>query len=125
MNKPNWKGWALMGALVLAGCGEGPPPPPTASGDDQELSEEEQRLQTGRRQSRTCVGCHGPEGVSRVSSYPSLAGRPQEYLAEQLRAYRAGEKDNPMMSSVARNLSDEAIEALSHYYASLPTPEDS
>ncbi|WP_341936617.1 c-type cytochrome [Marinimicrobium sp. C2-29] len=112
---------ALLSMLILAACGEGPSSDYTQSPDD--LTEEQQRLQTGKRQSRSCMGCHGPEGISRVDSYPSLAGRSQAYLEEQLKAFRSGERDNPMMGSVARNLSDEAIAALSHYYASLPGPE--
>lgn len=108
-------------ALTLTSCGEGPSGDYAVSPDD--LTEEQQRLQTGKRQSRSCMGCHGPEGISRVASYPSLAGRSQAYLEEQLKAFRSGERDNPMMGSIARNLSDEAIDALSHYYASLPGPE--
>lgn len=110
--------------LILAGCGEGPPTP-TAPPVQDELSDEEQLIQTGRRQSRSCMGCHGPEGISRVSSYPSLAGRSQEQLQSKLEDYRSGDIENPMMNSIARNLSDEAIVALSHYYASLPGPEES
>jgi len=121
-------GFLGFAGLGLVGCGESPSEPVTAQApaeEEAELSEEEQRIQDGRRQARTCVGCHGPEGISRVSSYPSLAGRSQEHLQSKLEGYRSGEIDNPMMSSIARNLSDEAIVALSHYYASLPGPEDS
>jgi len=116
-----------VAGLVLVGCGESPSEPGAAQAPEEEaeLSEEEQRVQDGRRQARTCVGCHGPEGISRVSSYPSLAGSSQEHLQSKLEDYRSGEIDNPMMSSIARNLSDEAIVALSYYYASLPGPEDS
>lgn len=114
---------ALLSMLILASCGEGPSDDYAQSPDD--MTEEQQRLQTGKRQARSCMGCHGPEGISRVDSYPSLAGRSQEYLEEQLEAFRSGERDNPMMNSIARNLSDEAVEALSHYYASLPGPEES
>lgn len=113
---------ALLLMLILASCGEGPSGEYAASPDD--LTEEQQRLQTGKRQARSCMGCHGPEGISRVDSYPSLAGRSQAYLEEQLEAFRSGERDNPMMNSIARNLNDEAVEALSHYYASLPGPEE-
>lgn len=112
----------LVALLGLSACGNGPEGPGEHA---EELTEQEQLHQEGRRQSRSCMGCHGPEGISRVSSYPSLAGLSQEYLASELRAYRDGEREDPMMSSVARNLSDDAIEALSHYYASLPGPEES
>ena len=87
------------------------------------MSPEELQLQRGKRQSRQCAGCHGPEGISRVDSYPSLAGRSEDYLQRQLKAFRSGERRNPMMGSIATNLSDEAIETLAHYYASLPGPE--
>lgn len=111
----------LLGSLVgLSACSDSTETTETAG---EPLSETERLVQEGRRQSRSCVGCHGPEGISRVSSYPSLAGRSQEYLAEQLEAFRSGERENPMMTSIARNLSDEAILALSHYYASLPGQE--
>lgn len=107
-------GWALMA------CSDG-----ESGGSAQaSLSPEEQRIAEGKRVARMCVGCHGPEGVSRVASYPSIAGLPQDYLEEQLHAFRSGERDNPMMSSVARNLSDEAIDSLSHYFASLPGAGD-
>lgn len=111
---------STMAALVA--CGEsGPGPGGSAQAS---LTLEQQTIEQGKRVARMCVGCHGPEGISRVSSYPSIAGLPQTYLEEQLHAFRSGERDNPMMSSVARNLSDETIESLSHYFASLPGASD-
>ena len=99
-------GWALMA------CSDG-----ESGGSAQaSVSPEQQRIAEGKRVARMCVGCHGPEGISRVASYPSIAGLPH--------AFRSGERDNPMMSSVARNLSDEAIDSLSHYFASLPGAGD-
>jgi len=88
------------------------------------MSPEELELQRGKRQARQCAGCHGPKGISRVNSYPSLAGRPEDYLQQQLKAFRSGERRNPMMNSIATNLSDEAMAALARYYASLPGPEE-
>ncbi len=107
---------------VLVACGDSGPGP--GGGAEASLTPEQQTIEQGKRVARMCVGCHGPEGISRVSSYPSIAGLPQAYLEEQLHAFRSGERDNPMMSSVARNLSDEAIESLSLYFASLPGAGD-
>lgn len=107
-------GFGLL--LTLLACSDQMPSTATA------LSQEEQRVQTGSQTARMCVGCHGPKGISRVASYPSIAGRPQAYLAEQLRAFRDGTRENPMMSSIAKSMDDEDILALSYYFASLPAP---
>lgn len=88
------------------------------------LTETEALIAAGKQKSRSCMGCHGPQGISRVASYPSLAGQSQEYLQRQLEAFKSGARENPMMSSIARNLSDADILALSHYYASLPGPAE-
>ncbi|UZJ45833.1 cytochrome c [Marinimicrobium sp. C6131] len=123
LNNLPWR--LLKGALLLSigsglmACSDSEP-----GGAQASLSPEQQRIAEGKRVARMCVGCHGPEGISRVASYPSIAGLPQDYLEEQLHAFRSGERDNPMMSSVARNLSDEAIDSLSHYFASLPGAGD-
>lgn len=106
-------------SLLLAACSDGIDPGPTQAN----MSPEQLQLQRGQRQARQCAGCHGPKGISRVESYPSLAGRSEKYLQRQLKDFRSGERRNPMMSSIATNLSDEAIAALAHYYASLPGPE--
>lgn len=84
------------------------------------LSNADQLIQAGGQKARMCAGCHGPKGISRVASYPSIAGLPEAYITEQLQAFRTGQRQNPMMGSVAQNLSDEDIHALSHYFASLP-----
>jgi len=106
-------------AALLSACSDGIDPGPSQA----EMSPEELQLQRGKRQSRQCAGCHGPKGISRVNSYPSLAGRSEDYLKRQLKAFRSGERANPMMGSIATNLSDEAIANLAYYYASLPGPE--
>lgn len=110
---------ALVLSVFLLGCGPEPEAPNTAS-----LTEAEALIEAGKQKSRSCMGCHGPEGISRVASYPSLAGQSQEYLQQQLEAFRSGARDNPMMSSIARNLSEADMLALSHYYASLFGPAE-
>ncbi len=107
----------LAAGLLLVACGDSGEP-----SAQEPLSESEQLLRDGQRQARMCLGCHGPRGVSRVASYPSLAGLSEDYLAEQLRAYRSQERSDPTMTSIARSLSDDDIAALSHYYASQPAP---
>lgn len=98
-------------SIVSIGCAEKPP----AAAEPQDAAAT--LLAQGHQKSRMCLGCHGPKGISRVASYPSLAGRPAEYLTAQLTAFREGTRENPMMSSIARNLNDEDILALAAYYA--------
>jgi cytochrome c553 len=83
-------------------------------------SDTDSLLNQGKQKSRMCMSCHGPNGISRVVSYPSLAGQPESYIAGQLEAFRSGVRENPMMSSIAKSLADDDIAALARYYSSLP-----
>lgn len=37
---------------------------------------------------QTCFGCHGPGGVSRIPTRPSIAGQKVDYVARQLAAFK-------------------------------------
>jgi cytochrome c553 len=67
-----------------------------------------------------CQACHGPGGISRNPRVPNLAGQQLDYLAAQLRAFKAGTRTNPLMQAVAAQLSDEQINALAQYWRSQP-----
>lgn len=73
----------------------------------------------GKAKSVTCVACHGPEGISSNPMWPNLAGQQEQYLAKQLRDFRAGTRKDPVMGPMAMPLSDEDIDNLAAYYASL------
>ena len=73
----------------------------------------------GRAKAAACAVCHGAAGLSQVPDAPHLAGQPEVYLAEQLRAYRAGRRVHPVMSVVAKGLGDEDIADLAAWYASI------
>jgi len=73
----------------------------------------------GKAKSATCAGCHGPEGISMNDLWPNLAGQKEGYLVAQLKAFKSGERTNPMMSPMAAPLSDEDIADLAAYFASL------
>lgn len=69
-----------------------------------------------------CAGCHSPNGAGIPSRYPRLAGQHPEYVAMQLKAFRAGERTNDannMMRAVAARLSDKEIAALAEYLSGL------
>lgn len=69
--------------------------------------------------SATCAVCHGAQGVSSLPNAPNLASRPEIYLAEQLKNYRSGKRTHEVMSVIAKPLTDQEIESLSAWYASL------
>jgi cytochrome c553 len=73
----------------------------------------------GKAKSATCAGCHGAEGVSANPLWPNLAGQKEAYLVKQLKAFRDGTRSDPMMSPMAKPLSDADIENLAAYYSGL------
>lgn len=74
----------------------------------------------GKAKSSTCVACHGASGVSNNPMYPNLAGQKEQYLAKQLKAFRDGQRQDPVMTAMAKPLSDADIDNLAAYYAGQP-----
>jgi len=74
-------------------------------------------VEAGREASQACAACHGADGNSNNPAFPSIAGQPAGYLADQLTAYREGDRENAIMSGQAANLSDEQIRDLAAFYA--------
>jgi cytochrome c553 len=72
---------------------------------------------------QSCAACHGENGIAPAEQWPNLAGQKQGYLARQIKAFRDGQRENPLMLPLVQNLSDEQITQLADYYASLPAPE--
>lgn len=68
-----------------------------------------------------CGTCHGPTGNSVQPKFPRLAGQNPNYLAAQLKAFRAQTRGDPdalsYMWGMASQLDDDTIEALAAYYA--------
>jgi len=73
----------------------------------------------GKTKAQACATCHGPFGISQLPNAPHLAGQPKIYLVEQLRAYKSGKRSNEVMSVVARGLSENDIDDLAAWYASM------
>jgi cytochrome c553 len=65
-----------------------------------------------------CAACHGPDGNSLIPVNPTLAGQHPEYLYKQLRNYKSGERQNPIMQGIAATLSEEDMRNVSAYFAS-------
>ncbi len=66
--------------------------------------------------STICSSCHGPQGHG-SQDFARLAGQHATYLRQSLDKYRKGakERNDPVMGSVARRLSDADIAALAAY----------
>ena len=75
--------------------------------------------EAGKAKAATCTACHGAEGVSANPMWPNLAGQKEMYLAKQLKDFRDGNRKDPVMAPMAKNLSDDDIANLAAYYAGL------
>jgi cytochrome c553 len=71
----------------------------------------------GATKAAICSACHGQNGNSVNPEWPRLAGQSAVYIAEQLRLFRSGVRDNPVMKPLAASLSDLDISDLAVYYA--------
>jgi len=73
----------------------------------------------GKKKSATCALCHGSNGISTKDVYPNLAGQKEGYLAKALTDFRSGARKDPLMSNIAKSLSDEDINNIAAYFSSL------
>ena len=71
----------------------------------------------GKAKSAICASCHGPAGVSSNPMWPNLAGQHEQYLAKQIKAFRDGDRKDPMMAPMVAALTDDDIANLAAYYA--------
>lgn len=67
---------------------------------------------------QTCVACHGRNGVIDHDEWPNLAGQKKLYLIDQMNRYRSGERADPLMTPIAKMLTDEDVEELAEFYSS-------
>ncbi len=70
----------------------------------------------------TCLGCHGIDGYRNAyPSYrvPKLGGQKASYLIIALQGYRDGTRQHPTMVSQAASLTDQGIEDVAAYLATL------
>lgn len=77
-----------------------------------------------------CAACHAPDGIGNApAGFPRLGGQHADYIATQLKAYRAAadgdvsgrstDGDTKPMRSIAARLSDSEIAALANYASGL------
>ncbi len=73
----------------------------------------------GKGKAGACAGCHGPDGTSFAPMYPNLKGQKAAYIEKQLKAFKSGERKDPIMAGMAAPLSETDMADLAAYYESL------
>jgi cytochrome c553 len=74
----------------------------------------------GKAKYAICAGCHGPTGAGNAAlGYPRLSGKDAGFIAEQLRAYKSGKRDNATMKALTAPLNNADIDNLAAYVATL------
>jgi cytochrome c553 len=79
-------------------------------------------VEAGKVKAYTCTGCHGIPGYNNAyPSYkvPKIGGQNYVYLVAALKAYRAGDRHHATMELQGKALSDQDIEDIAAYFASL------
>jgi cytochrome c553 len=74
-------------------------------------------VEEGQSKATPCVACHGVNGNSANPEWPSLAGQSGAYIVKQLKAFKVGDRENPLMTPMAKPLSDDDMEDLAAYYS--------
>ncbi len=72
----------------------------------------------GQGKAALCAACHGPGGNSTNPEWPRLAGQSAVYIAGQLRLFKAGARNNPVMQPLVATLTAQDIDDLAVYFQS-------
>ena len=67
--------------------------------------------------SAECVTCHQPDGIDQ--GIPSIVGWPEASMVAVLNSYKAKERPNAVMQTIAAGLGAEEMAALAAYFAAL------
>jgi cytochrome c553 len=76
--------------------------------------------EAGRQKAQACAACHGPGGNSVIPSTPSLSGQPTQFIVTQLIMFREGNRKDPQMSPMAKDLTNADVNNLAAYYFAQP-----
>ena len=72
---------------------------------------------------QACAACHGENGVpTDAKTIPIIWGQQQSYLVKQLHDYRSGDRDDPIMSPIAKQLAQEDLRKIAAYFAAKRWP---
>jgi cytochrome c553 len=101
----------LFSTIFCAGIGFAVIAPPAYAADDIEAK------------AQACAACHGQNGVPiEPKTIPIIWGQQQSYLVKQLHDYRSGDRDNPIMTPIAKGLAQEDLRKIAAYFAAKSWP---
>ena len=111
---------AAYAEMALGGAGADVPPPVGNSSTALAAIGEIARTDCARCHGRDGQGVPTPGGVP-GEVVPIIAGQPEAYLAETLRAFAAGERHSGFMQSAAQRYDGVVLDTLARHYAAQPT----
>jgi cytochrome c553 len=76
-------------------------------------------IEAGAAKAVVCQACHGANGNSSNPEWPSLAGIGADYIADQLKNFKEGKRQNPVMMPMAMPLTPDDMTNLGAYFDSL------
>lgn len=76
-------------------------------------------IAAGKEKTGVCVACHGADGIATILGYPNLKGQNASYIEKAIKAYKSGDRKDPVMSPMANTINDEDIANIAAYYESL------
>jgi len=72
----------------------------------------------GKTKAAVCAGCHGANGIGIMDAYPNLAGQHADYITKQLKAFKSGDRKDPVMAPMVAALSEQDMADVAAYFAS-------
>lgn len=76
-----------------------------------------QAAATPPAKAEACVACHGPLGNSTDPQFPILAGQSWRYIYIQLKDFKEGLRNDPVMSPMVADLTRDEMIELGNWYA--------
>ncbi len=75
-------------------------------------------IESGATKAAACGACHGPGGNGAISpQWPKLAGQSAAFTVKQLKAFKSGQRKDPVMQAQVANLSDADMDDLGAFFA--------
>jgi cytochrome c553 len=71
---------------------------------------------------QTCTACHGANGVPINATTPIIWGQQEYFIVKQLHDYKSGDRDNQLMATFAKTLSQGDLRPAAAYFAKQSWP---